>query len=75
MANKSKIEINKTKNNQKIINVIAGNGENLLTSETLKTAQAVKKSLAAIVKAIPNAVVIDNTLPKPTKPIKKPTKK
>jgi uncharacterized protein YegP (UPF0339 family) len=54
-----KIVIKPTRNKQVQINVKAGNGENLLTSETLKSNQAVKKSLAAIKKAVPHGVIKD----------------
>ena len=56
-----KIVIKPTKNYQKLISVVAGNGEKLLTSETLKSNQAVKVALAAIKKAVPNGVVVDKT--------------
>jgi hypothetical protein len=58
---KPKIVIKPTINKQIVISVVAGNGEKLLTSETLKSAQAVKVSLAAIKKAVPNGVVVDKT--------------
>ncbi len=57
-----KIIIKPTVNKQIVISVVAGNGEKLLTSETLKSAQAVKVSLAAIKKAVPNGVVVDKTI-------------
>ncbi|QQR82641.1 hypothetical protein IPJ70_00820 [Candidatus Campbellbacteria bacterium] len=56
-----KIIIKPSKNNQRVISVVGGNGEKLLTSETLKSDQAVKVSLAAIKKAVPNGVVVDKT--------------
>lgn len=56
-----KIIVKATKNNQKVISVVAGNGEKILTSETLKSNKAVKVSLAAVKKAVPNGVVVDKT--------------
>jgi len=56
-----KIIIKPTTNKQIVISVVAGNGEKLLTSETLKSAQAVKVSLAAIKKAVPNGIIVDKT--------------
>lgn len=56
-----KIVIKPTTNRQVVISVVAGNGEKLLTSETLKSNQAVKTSLAAIKKAVPNGVIVDQT--------------
>lgn len=56
-----KIVIKPTSNKQIVISVVAGNGEKLLTSETLKSKQAVKVSLEAIKKAVPNGTVVDMT--------------
>lgn len=66
---KTKIIIKDTKNNQAIVELIAGNGETVMTSETLRTTQAVKKNVAAVQKIAKTAVIIDQrkaTLPKKT---------
>lgn len=54
-----KIVVKPTRNKQAVVSLIAGNGETLMHSETLKSNTAVKKNITAMKKVAKTAVIVD----------------
>ena len=68
--NKNKIVVKVAKNNEKYLVVKSKNNETLVTSETYKSNQGVKKAIANLKKVIPDAVVVELSI----KPVAKKKK-